>query len=221
MAERHPIAILPADAPSTVAARQMTAAFKEAGSENVLVVLLSNDKGLSPADEQAYRTLVDRLTRDTHDVVMLQDFLSTPQLRETLSSKDAKAWILPIGLAGELGTPEAYGAYQRVADIVKHTVNGSTLSAQLTGPAATVADLTEAGAADRLPIELAIAVLLLVILAIIYRNPVTMFLPLITIGASLLTAQGVVAAISLLTGLAISNQTIVLLSAMIAGAGTD
>ena len=221
MSQRNPVAILPADAPSTVAAKQMTKAFKDAGSENVLVVLLSNDKGLNPADEQTYRTLVDRLSRDTHDVVMLQDFLSTPQLRQTLTSKDNKAWILPIGLAGELGTPEAYGAYQRVAGIVDGAAGGSTLTAQLTGPAATVADLTKAGAADRLPIELAIAVLLLVILAVIYRNPVTMFLPLITIGASLLTAQGVVAAVSLLTGLAISNQTIVLLSAMIAGAGTD
>ena len=48
-----------------------------------------------------------------------------------------------------------------------------------------------------------------------------MMLPLITIGASLLTAQGVVAAISLFTGMAISNQTIVFMSAMIAGAGTD
>ena len=72
-----------------------------------------------------------------------------------------------------------------------------------------------------MPIELAIAVLLLIILAIIYRNPATMMLPLLTIGASLLTAQGAVAAISLFTGLAISNQTIVFLSAMIAGAGTD
>ena len=98
---------------------------------------------------------------------------------------------------------------------------GTTLKANLTGPAATVADLTVAGAKDRLPIELAIAVLLLLILAIIYRNPTTMMLPLITIGASLLTAQGVVAAISLFTGMAISNQTIVFLSAMIAGAGTD
>ena len=63
--------------------------------------------------------------------------------------------------------------------------------------------------------------MLLIILAIIYRNPITMLLPLITIGASLLTAQGALAAISLLIGLAISNQTIALLSAMIAGAGTD
>jgi putative drug exporter of the RND superfamily len=221
MSQRHPVAILPADAPSSVTARAMTKAFHEAGSDNLLVVLLTNDHGLAPADEHVYRTLVDNLRRDSSDVVMLQDFGSTPQLREVLVSQDSKAWILPIGLVGELGTPKAYNAYTRVSNIVKHTVDGSTLTANLTGPAATVADLTVAGASDRLPIELAITVLLLLILTIIYRNPVTMALPLITIGASLLTAQGVVAAISLWTGLAISNQTIVFLSAMIAGAGTD
>jgi RND superfamily putative drug exporter len=95
---------------------------------------------------------------------------------------------------------------------------GSTLKADLTGPASTVADLTDAGAKDRVSIELAIAVLLLVILVVIYRNPVTMFLPLITIGASLLTAQAVVSGVSLLTGMAVSNQMIVLLYEMIAGA---
>lgn len=225
MSLRNPVALLPADAPSTVAAKQMTAAFKEAGSENILIALLTDEKGLNKADEQVYRNLVDRLRRDTRDVLMLQDFLSSPPLREVLQSKDGKAWILPIGLAGELGTPKSYEAYTRVAEIVKFAVKegapGSNLTADLTGPAATVADLTDAGAKDRLPIESAIAVGLLVILLIIYRNPVTMMLPLITIGASLMIAQGGIAAISLATGLPISNLSIVLLSAMIAGAGTD
>ncbi|WP_307787633.1 MMPL family transporter [Mycolicibacterium sp. S2-37] len=221
MSERHPIAVLPADAPSAVATREMAEAFREAGSENLLVVVLTNDDGLTGADESVYRALVDDLRRDLRDVVMVQDFVTTPQLRETLSSRDSKAWILPVGLTGELGTPESYAAYTRVSAVIRHALDGSALTANLTGPAATVADLTDAGAGDRLPIELAIAVLLLIILAVVYRNPVTMCLPLITIGASLLTAQGAVAATSLLTGMAISNQTIVLLSAMVAGAGTD
>ena len=221
MSERNPVAILPADAPSTVTAKEITQTFKEAGSENVVLVLLTNDKGLVPADERVYGALVDRLRQDTADVEMLQDFISTPELKSVLVSKDSKAWILPVGLTGELGTPRAYEAYTRVSDIVNRAVVGTSLKANLTGPASTVADLTVAGANDRLPIEIAIAVLLLLILAVIYRNPVTMVLPLVTIGASLLTAQGVVAAISLFTGMAVSNQTIVFLSAMIAGAGTD
>jgi putative drug exporter of the RND superfamily len=235
MSARHPVAILPVDAPSAVTAKKISQAFHEAGSENVLIILLTSENGanrLGPAEENVYRTLVDRLRRDTRDVVMVQDFLSTPPLRELLVSNDGKAWILPVGLSGELGTPESYRAYNDVAglvrDAVKNTMKrtlagtaGSSLKANLTGPASTVADLTDAGARDRVSIELAIAILLLIILAVIYRNPVTMFLPLITIGASLITAQAVVSGVSVLSGMAVSNQTIVLLSAMIAGAGTD
>jgi RND superfamily putative drug exporter len=220
MTHKHPVASLPASAPSTVATRQMTAAFHEAGSENVLLVLLTNDKGLGRADEQLYRTLVDRLHRDSQDVVMLQEFVGTPQLREALSSQDGKAWIMPIGLSGELGSPESYAAYTRVAGIVKHTVAGSTLTTNLTGPAATVADSIEVSARDQTKTELAIIILLLLILVIIYRKPGTILLPLITIGASLTIAQAVVAGAAQL-GLAVSNQTIVLLSGMVAGAGTD
>jgi uncharacterized membrane protein YdfJ with MMPL/SSD domain len=228
MTQRHPVTILPADAPSAVAARKISQTFHETGSENVLIVMLTDDKGLGPADETAYRTLVDRLRQDTgdnNDIVLLQDFLSTPLLHDLLASQDGKAWILPITLAGELGTPKSHRAFTDVTAIVKETLKrdtpGSGLAAYFTGPAATVADLSAAGVRDRTSIELAIVTFLLVILLVIYRNPVTMLLPLITIGASLVTTQAVVAGVSLLTGLAISNQTIVLISAMVAGAGTD
>ncbi len=221
MAQRHPLAMLPSDAPSSVAARQMTEAFHESGTDNLLLVTLINENGLRPSDEAAYRKLVDALRDDVTDVVMLQDFVSTPQLRAFLTSKDKATWVLPVGLAGELGTPRSYDAYNRVADIVRHNVAGSQLAVHLTGPAATVADLTVAGERDRLPIELAIGILVLVVLLVVYRNPVTMLLPLVAIGISLVTAQAVVAGFSQLTGLGVSNQAVVFLSAMIAGAGTD
>ena len=130
--------------------------------------------------------------------------------------------MLPVGLAGELGTPRAFEAYNRVGDIVKHNIAATDqLTAHLTGPAATAADLTVAGERDRMPIEMAIGVLVLLVLLFVYRNPVTMLLPLAAIGVSLVTAQAVVAGFSQFTGLGVSNQSIVFLSAMIAGAGTD
>jgi RND superfamily putative drug exporter len=222
MTQRHPLAILPGDAPSSVAARQMTEDFHESGSGNLLVVAFINDSGLKPADEAAYRKVVDALRDDVTDVAMVQDFVTTPQLRPFLTSKDKTTWVLPVGLAGELGTPRAYAAYNRVADIVKHNAGADgPLTVHVTGPAATVADLTVAGAKDRLPIEIAIGVLVLLVLLVVYRNPITMLLPLAAIGMSLLTAQGVVAGVSQLFGLGVSNQSVIFLSAMIAGAGTD
>ena len=110
--------------------------------------------------------------------------------------------MLPVGLAGELGTPRAYESYNRVADIVKHNVApDGPLTVHVTGPAATVADLTVAGEQDRMPIEIAIAVLVLLVLLLVYRNPVTMLCRWSAIGTSLVTAQAVVAEVSeLLTG---------------------
>lgn len=220
MVQQRPVAILPSHAPVTVATREMTEAFHESGSENVLLVVLSNDKGLGPADEATYRKLVDDLRKNHTDVVMLQDFISAPPLREFMASKDGKAWILPVGIAGDVGSPQSYASYTRVADIVKNSVQGASLTASLTGPAATVADLTDIGERDTTAIEIATIAMVLVILLLIYRNPVTMLLPLLTIGASLVTAQSVIAGLAYL-GMGISNQTVVFLTAMMAGAGTD
>ena len=221
MAQRNPLAMLPGDAPSMVAARQMTKAFKDPGTENLMLVVLSDDRGLDRDDERTYRTLVDALRAEPGDVVMVQDFLDTPSLRPFLTSKDKKAWALPVGLAGTLGTPPAFDAFTRVAALVTQTAAGSGLQVHIAGPAATVADLTVDGERDRRPIEIAIAVLVLGVLLLVYRNPVAMLLPLTGIGMSLVIAQAAVAGVSELTGLGVSNQAIILLSAIIAGAGTD
>ncbi|GFG76036.1 MMPL/RND family transporter [Mycobacterium botniense] len=220
MARERTVAVLPPDAPTLVTAQQMTAAFHESGVESLLLVVLADEKGLSPADENVYRTLVNKLRQDSRDVVMLQDFVNTPPLREAMTSKDHKAWYLPIGIAGLLNSPQFRDAYPRVVDIVKHTVAGSTLSAYLTGPAATATDLIVVGERDLHLIENATAVMVLIILLIIYRNPITMLAPLITIGISLVTAQAIVAGAAQM-GLGISNEAIILMSAIMAGAGID
>ncbi|BBX89918.1 RND family transporter [Mycolicibacterium boenickei] len=221
MAQKHPLAILPGDAPSSVTAKKMTEAFHESGNNDLLLVALINENGLGPSDEATYRKLVDALRDDVTDVESVQDFVATPQLRQFLTSKDKTTWVLPVGLVGELGTPRAIDSFNRVSDIVKLSTAGSPMAVHLTGPAATAADLTVAGENDRLPIELAIAVLVLAVLLVVYRSPVTMLLPLVTIGSSLLIAQALVAGFSELTGAGVSNQSVVFLSAIMAGAGTD
>jgi putative drug exporter of the RND superfamily len=220
ISQRHPVDILPSNAPVLVATDNMTKAFHESGSESIAVAVLSDANGLSPADEGTYRKLVDSLRQDTRDVVMLQDFVTTPPLRELMTSKDHQAWILPIGLPGDLGSTQSKQAYARVADIVKHNVAGSTLTANVTGPASTVADFNLTGQRDRTRIELAITILLFLILLIIYRNPVTMVLPLITIGMSVVVAQRLVAVVGL-AGLGIANQAIIFMSGLMVGVGTD
>jgi len=220
LAQRAPAAILPDDAPSMVSGKQMTEAFQEASSDNILMVVLVNEDGLTESDEEVYRTLVDRLRADTESVAAQQDFITTPPLREILASKDGKAWLLPVNIVGLLGTPQASAATKQVINLVDETVAGTSVSAFTTGPAGTINDINDIGERDRVTIEIVTVVVLLVILLVVYRNPLTMMLPLITIGVALMTAQGVVAGLGTV-GLSISNQTIVLMTAMMFGAGVD
>ena len=220
LAQRTPAAILPADAPSVVSQIQMSDAFKEASSENILLVVLTNENSLTSADEEVYRTLTGKLRGQTEDVAALQDFITVPPLREILVSKDNKAWLLPVNIVGELATPKAVASTKRAIRTVQDTVAGTSLQAYTTGPAGTFNDLNDIGERDQITIEVVTVVVLLVILLVVYRNVLTMLLPLITIGVALLAAQGIVAGLGTL-GLSISNQTIMLMTAMMFGAGVD
>ena len=62
--------------------------------------------------------------------------------------------------------------------------------------------------------------MVLVILLIVYRSLVTMLLPLITIGISVVTAQFVVAGFAEM-GLGISSEVIILMTGIMVGAGID
>jgi RND superfamily putative drug exporter len=213
-------AIMPADAPVMVTTREMIEAFHDKGTDNVVLAVLTDDKDLSPADEATYHTLVEKLRQDTADVVSMQDFVDTPEVREVLSSKDKKAWYLPISLTGHAGSAEGAVAFEHAAKLIKQTVSGTTLAAHLAGPAATAADLAMISERDLHVIELGTGAMVLLILLLVYRNLITMMMPLVTIGISLATAQGVLAGLAEL-GLGVSSQTMVFMSGVIYGAGTD
>ena len=84
----------------------------------MLLVVLTDDNGLNPSDLTTYRTLADNLRPDTRDIVMLQDFIRTPALRDAMTSKDHKAWYLPMVLSGGVGTPSC----------MRHTAGSPTSS---------------------------------------------------------------------------------------------
>ena len=80
------------------------------------MVVLVDEKGLSPADEDVYRKLLDNLRADTPDKMSVQDFLGTPEMRSLLESKDKKAWNLPITIPADAAMP----AQARSATSVGH-----------------------------------------------------------------------------------------------------
>src|SRR6202008_4108502 len=120
----------------------------------LLMIRPTDERGISPADEDTYRKLVDKLHQDTQDKLTVQDFLATPQLRDVLASKDGKAIILPVSFPGAATAPSR--------------------TAYVSGPEATLAEATEMAMEDAHFIEIGTVVAVLIILFIIYRNLVTM-----------------------------------------------
>ncbi|MDT5286719.1 MAG: putative drug exporter of the superfamily, partial [Mycobacterium sp.] len=219
VAARKQPPFFPSDSPVLISSNEMKQAFNEASSDNLAVVILSNENGLGPDDEATYRRLVDNLRGDTH-VATTQDWVHLPEVKQAVTSTDNKAWQMPVNLTGIMGTGVGQEAYRDVVKIVKDTTAGTTLTANVVGPAATFDDLTTIGAEDQHIIEIVTVAMVLTILLIVYRNVIAMLLPLATIGVSLVVAQQVVAALGLV-GLPLGPQTLVLMTGMMLGAGTD
>ena len=215
--ENQTFQVLPPQA--MAATEQMAKDFHES-AQNILVVVMTDDHGLQPADNDAYRALADKLRSDTNEVSAVQDFISTPALRPLMVSTDNKAFYMAVILKAPAGSPESSQTYQRITQIVKQSTAGSALTAHVTGEAAIGGDLSIVSARAMHVIEIATALLVLIILLVIYRRPVTVLLPLTTIGVSVASAQGLVSALTQI-GLNVSSMTIVLMTAMIVGAGTD
>ena len=209
--------LLPPEAMAS--AEQMAKDFGES-AQNVLVVVLTDNKGLQPADDEVYSKLATTLRGETNDVSGVQDMITTPPLRALMVSKDNKAEYMVAILKAPIGSPQSSQSYQRIAEIVKKSTAGTSVTAQLTGQAAMVGDMSIVTATDMHVIEMVTIALVLIILLVIYRRPVTVLLPLIVIGASVGASQGVVSGLAQI-GLGVSPLTIALMTAMIAGAGTD
>lgn len=220
VSSRHPPDFLPADSSTLIAGNAMKNAFRESDAGNVAIVLLTNDQGFSKDDEDVYRRLVDKLNADTANVKSTQDFIHIPELRQVMVSKDGKAVQLPVSLYGNMGTGPGLTAYRNALETVKQAVKGSDLTMNVVGASATFQDVTDIGAHDQHLIELSTGIMVFSILIIVYRSVIAMLLPLVTIGVSLVVAQQVVAGLGLL-GLGLGPQTMVLMTGMMLGAGTD
>jgi RND superfamily putative drug exporter len=99
--------LIPRDAPSLQTVERMSTAFGEQGSKTVLIVAMEDPAGLTPAAQQRYDRLLERLRADSEHVLLVQDLLADPVTKTQAVSADGKSWYLPVGGPGTLGDPTA------------------------------------------------------------------------------------------------------------------
>ena len=190
----HPVAILPADAPAHGRERRRwPSAFQQSGAGQ-------RRRGGARATTRAWAAGDETdlpgtrgnasASRTRDDVATLQDFLATRPLREAMSKPGSvRRGCLPVGPRGRDWALAARqgGARADVADIVEQSAEGSAPCTASSSPAPRPPSPTSTrpGSATGFVIEARDhRPVVLSILLIIYRNLVTMLLPLITIGIS-------------------------------------
>ena len=217
---RQSVDPVPRDIPSLQALDRMAKAFGEEGSTTTVVVAMENPDGLTPQVRQHYSAMVDKLRADPGRVKLVRDLLSDPLTAGQATSRDGKAWYLPVGIAGTLGSPRAAESVQSVRDVAANAFSGTETVSKVTGPAATMSDQIVAADRDLLLISVATVALIAAILLLVYRSLFTALLPLVVIGLSLAVGRGILAALGE-AGMPVSQFTIAFMTVILLGAGTD
>lgn len=211
--------IVPSDAPAAQALAQMDQTFGNGKSVGFVFVVLERDGGLTPTDDAFFQGLLPRLRSDAENVSFVQDVTKSPELLDAVTSEDGEAVYVQVGLPGDIGAPSALGQIQAVRDLARQG-RPDGLNVAVTGPAATIADMSTEVEHSILKITFVTVGLIALILLLIYRSVVVTGLILGFIGVALAAARGTVA---LFGGHAfeVSTFTASFLTAVVLGASTD
>lgn len=211
--------IVPDTAPAVQSVQRMDREFGNGRSRATVFLVLERDGGLQGRDRAYLRHVVGDLRQDRADVAAVQDVFQNPAILSAVTSKDGEAMYIQVGLPGSVGAPSAVRQIEAVREAtVENRPQG--LEVAVTGPAATIADMSTEVDHSILKITAVTIALIALILLLIYRSFVVAGLILGFIGVALGAARGVTA---LLGGHAFSVSTFTasFLTAVVLGAATD
>ncbi|ASF06965.1 hypothetical protein NBRGN_072_00580 [Nocardia brasiliensis NBRC 14402] len=217
----HARSFLPDEASSVQAIVKMGDSFGGAGTNNFVYVLLEGDTPLGGDAHRYYLTLLDRLTQDTKHVNSAMDLWSSPDFAPASESADGKAAYVLLNLAGNMGTALAMESTQAARDIIADNPPPAGITVHLTGPSAVVNDELVSINDSILLLIIMCAVLVGGVMLCVYRSPITVAMPLLTVGMGLAVARPVVAYLGEHEVIGVSIFASALLAVIVLGAGTN
>ncbi len=184
---------LPADMPSQRAWEQLKAEFPDAAPASRAAVVFVRETILTGADRAYICDLAQRLNARNEELHWCIWAVETaPFLQPILESRDGKSAIIAVDLPAEMLTHSSVRRVREIKSLLASVPPPSGLQVEVTGSAA-MGELLDANAKrdiDRTTLWAFGAVA--VILLFIYRSPIAMFLPLLTIAASLMVSLGAI-----------------------------
>jgi RND superfamily putative drug exporter len=221
VAEAHQVGMSSPSAPAFQAMKHIGKVFKQFKSDSAAMIVLEGDKPLGDDAHRFYDTMIRRLEADTKHVEHIQDFWGDPLTASASQSNDGKAALVQVYLAGNQGDALAGESVAAVRDIVDNTPPPKGVKAYVTGQAPLITDQFEVGNKGLLKVTLITLLVIVLMLAWVYRSVITTLTVLIAVLVELASARGVVAVLGNLGLIQLSTFAVNILTLLAIAAGTD
>lgn len=221
VAQAHQVGMSSPSAPSFQAMKHIGKVFQQFDSDSAAMIVLEGDKPLGDDAHRFYDTLIRKLQQDKKHVEHIQDFWGDPLTASASQSNDGKAALVQVYLAGNQGDALAGESVDAVRDIVDHTQAPTGVKAYVTGAAPLITDQFEVGNKGILKVTLITFLVIVIMLAWVYRSAITTLAVLITVLVEMAAARGVVAVLGNLDLIELSTFSVNILTLLTIAAGTD
>ncbi len=209
------------DSPSIMAMRHIGQKFGEFDSDSAAMIVIEGDKPLGADAHAFYDTLVKKLNADTKHVEHVQDFWGDPLTAGGSQSKDGKAALVQVYLAGNQGEALSNESVDSIRQIVASTSSPPGVKAYVTGAAPLITDNFEVGSEGTHQVTAITFLVIAVMLLIVYRSLFTTLIMLVVVAVELAAARGIVATLANSGLIGLSTYATNLLTLLAIAAGTD
>lgn len=193
---------------------------EEQGVASTAMLVLENPAGLTPADENYARGVVDEVRGydQMGNIIAVTSVFERPELRANLVSADGTTLLIPVGIRTEAFAAETGDSVKAIRENLPAPPAGTRIL--VSGDAGLGGDHIKA-CFDAIE-STAIVTLLLIaaILLLVYRSPIAPLVPLLAIGASAAVSLGLIGLL-MRAGWEFSSFLQQLLIVIVFGAGTD
>ncbi len=212
---------LPKDADTVMAEKWVNAINPDATSKTSAIVVLHNQKGITEEDRTWFYDKLTQLTTEseTYTIANILSVNVIPSLSNQLISEDGTLEMAQINLINDVISEKTQTAIIDIRDIFAENALEDTYT-YLTGGAAITVDFKKSSDDGLRKTEYITLILVLSILLIVFRSPITPWIPLFVVAVSFVVTTGLVAWAAEL-GMPISSFTQAFLIAVMFGAGTD
>ncbi len=222
VANRTETTFLPKDSGPVLAEQWINQINPDAESKSSAVLVLSHDQGITEQDRAWFYAQLNTLqsNRESYELTEVISVKDIPSLKTQFVSEDNELEMVQIKFKYDVISEKTQ---QSITDIRALFEEGAPEGTQafLTGAAGITIDFKTSSDEGLLKTELITVVLVLVILLVVFRSPITPLLSLVVVAISFVMTTGIVGWAADTFGLPISSFTQSFLIAIMFGAGTD